>query len=81
MNNKRNDIRDKIKQALSHINDSAKLLTKYTFEEISLIDGINNWGVFAQNLFNFSGSKIVNYILSLKIKRNKWQWNVGGVLC
>ena len=36
----------------------------YTFEEISLIDGINNWGVFAQNLFNFSESKIVKYILS-----------------
>ena len=37
----------------------------YHIKDINFIDGINNWGVFAQNIFNLFGSKLISYILSI----------------
>ena len=36
----------------------------YHLEEIYLIEGIDNWGVFANNIYNYFESKIITYSLS-----------------
>ena len=36
----------------------------FYFTEISLIEGINSWGIFAQNIFDSFSSGIISYILS-----------------
>ena len=37
----------------------------YHLEEVNLVNGIGNWGVFAQNIFNSFDSKIISYVLSI----------------
>ena len=37
----------------------------FYFEEIYFINELNNWGIFAQNIFNFFNSKIISIIFSI----------------
>ena len=37
----------------------------YHLKEVNLVNGIGNWGVFAQNIFNSFDSKILSYVLSV----------------